>query len=498
MNFKVINSNMYQGLADTLVIGVHEGFDASVQLQNLREGISEMVKDLMEEGVFSGKDGEIQSFRLTGGEKPKCVILVGLGRKELTLERARRASAKMIRECRKLKSVIVCLYSLDLKLGENLCVKDAARAVAEGAVLADYSFEIYKSDKKGSTIKEILLVNDNKETSESLKSGLEEGRLLAEAANMARDMVNEPANTLTPAELGKRALEAGKESGFEVEVLDEDRICELGMRAFYEVAKGSQNPPRLIVMRYFGNEKNKDDIVALVGKGLTYDSGGYALKTLEGMVNMKSDMAGSAAVIGAMKAIAAMKLGVNVVGIVAACENMVSGGAYKNGDVIGSMSGKTIEIKSTDAEGRLTLADAVYYAAEKEGAAKIVDIATLTGAALVALGTTTTAVIANDDEFYGRLERAAERTGEKIWRLPGFEEYRELIKSDIADLKNSGGRFGGTITGGLFVGEFVQGKPWIHMDIAGTSGSDKDNDYICKGATGVGVRTLYELVKGMQ
>lgn len=497
MNVKVIGSSMYQGLADTLVIGVHEGFDASAQLQDMGEDILEMLKELTGEGVFSGKDGEIQSFRLLRDKMPKLVVLVGLGKDELTLEKIRRASAKMLRECRKLKSAVVCLYPAGIRLGEGMCAKEAARAVAEGVVLADYSFEVYKSDKKGSTIKEILLVNDDKEDVENLKSGLEEGMILAEAANMARDMVNEPANTLTPAELAKRAQGAGKASGFEVEIFEEDRICELGMRAFYEVAKGSENPPRLIVMRYFGNEKNRDEKIALVGKGLTYDSGGYALKTLEGMVNMKSDMAGSAAVISAMKAIAAMKLKVNVVGIVAACENMVSGGAYKNGDVIGSMAGKTIEIKSTDAEGRLTLADAVYYAVEKEGAVKVVDIATLTGAALVALGTTTTAIIANDDEFYERLEKAAERTGEKVWRLPAFDEYRELIKSDIADLKNSGGRYGGTITGGLFIGEFVQGKPWIHMDIAGTSGSDKDNDYICKGATGVGVRTLYELVKGM-
>ncbi len=497
MNFKVINSSMYQGLADTLVIGVHEGVAPSVQLKTLREDMAEMLKDMAKEGIFSGKDGEIQSFRLPGDERPKCVVLVGLGKEELVLEKIRRASAKMLRECKRLKSSVICLYPAGIKLGGNLSIKEAARAIAEGTVLADYSFEVYKTDKKGSTIEEILLVNDNKEAEESLKSGLEEGITLAEATNLARDMVNEPANTLTPAELAKRAQTAGKISGFEVEILHEDRIQELGMRAFYEVAKGSENPPRFIVMRYFGDEKNKDEKIALVGKGLTYDSGGYALKTLEGMVNMKSDMAGSAAVIGAMKAIGAMKLKVNVVGIVAACENMVSGGAYKNGDVIGSMAGKTIEIKSTDAEGRLTLADAVYYAVEKEGAAKVVDIATLTGAALVALGTTTTAVIANDDGFYGRLERAAERTGEKIWRLPAFDEYRELIKSDIADLKNSGGRFGGTITGGLFIGEFVQGKPWIHMDIAGTSGSDKDNDYICKGATGVGVRTLYELVKIM-
>lgn len=498
MDFKVIKKVQKEYTYDTLVLCVQEGFDMSAWPIEFGEDISNMAGHLLTEGIFTGKNSEVQSFRLPREANPNSVVFLGLGKEdELSLEGIRRASSKMLRECKKLKSVSIGLCPAINNLSSGICKKEAVKAAAEGALLADYSFEVYKSDKKNSTIKEILFLNSCEETAEDLSKGLEEGKILAGATAFARDLVNEPANTLTPDELANRAAEAGRESGFEVEILDEVKIQELGMKAFWEVGKGSDNPPRFIIMRYFGDQDNKDEIIGLVGKGLTYDSGGYALKTLEGMVNMKSDMAGSAAVIGAMKAIAAMKLKANVVGIVAACENMVSGGAYKNGDVIGSMAGKTIEIKSTDAEGRLTLADAVYYAVEREGVKKVVDIATLTGAALVALGITTTAVISNNDEFYGKLEKASLKTGEKLWRLPAFDEYKELIKSDIADLKNSGGRFAGTITGGLFVGEFVKDTPWLHMDIAGTSGSDKDSDYTSKGGTGVGVRTLYELVKNM-
>lgn len=498
MKFKAVSRIQCGNPVDTLVLAVHEGFDAAVELRGLDDCISKTTACLIGEGAFSGKDGELQGFRLAREDDPKNVILIGLGKEdELSGEKIRKASGRMLRECKKLKSSSVGLYTAGIKLDKKISPKEAARAVAEGAVLADYSFEVYKSEKRSSTINEIILMNACESITEDMEKGLKEGMILAEATTLARDMVNEPANIITPVELANRAEKAGIESGFSVEILDEVKIQEAGMKAFWEVGKGSDNPPRFIIMRYFGDVENKDEIIGLVGKALTYDSGGYALKSLDGMVNMKMDMAGSAAVIGAMKAIAGMKLKANVVGIAAACENMVSGGAYKNGDVIGSMAGKTIEIKSTDAEGRLTLADAVYYAVEKEGAGRIVDIATLTGAAGVALGITTTPVITNDDEFYSKLEKASQNTGEKIWKLPTFEEYRELINSDIADLKNSGGRLAGTITGGLFIGEFVKEKPWIHMDIAGTAGADKDSCYISKGATGVGVRTLYELIKNM-
>ena len=251
-------------------------------------------------------------------------------------------------------------------------------------------------------------------------------------------------------------------------------------------------------MRHFGNEDNKEEILGLVGKGLTYDSGGYSIKPTNGMDTMKSDMGGAAAVIGAMSIIAKRNLKINVVAVVAACENLINGSAYKPGEIIGSMAGKTIEVLNTDAEGRLTLADAMHYVIENEKATEVIDVATLTGAALVALGETTTAVVTNNSEFYQELKEASEYTGEKVWQLPAFDDYRKLIKSDIADLKNIGGRFAGTITAGLFIEEFVQNKPWLHLDIAGTAWTSSKSEYGIKGGTGAPVSTLYELAKKKQ
>ena len=298
-----------------------------------------------------------------------------------------------------------------------------------------------------------------------------------------------------PEVLAEEAVKAGKESGFEVEVHGLEKIKELKMEAFLNVAKGSAKEPKLIVMRYMGNPEQKGEILGLVGKGLTFDTGGYSLKPSPSMVDMKSDMGGSASVIGAMTAIAKAKLKINVVAVVASCENAISGDAYKPGDIIGSMAGKTIEIDNTDAEGRLTLIDAVTYAIEKENVTEVIDLATLTGACLVALGETTTGVITNNQDFYKELEDVSKYTGEKMWQLPAFDDYRPLYKSDVADLKNTGGRFGGTITAGMFIGEFVQDKPWLHLDIAGTAWTGKQTDLSIKGGTGAPVYTLFELAK---
>ena len=308
--------------------------------------------------------------------------------------------------------------------------------------------------------------------------------------------MNEPANIIYPETLAKEVESIGKESGFEVEVFGEEEIKSLGMEAFLTVGMGSDKKPKLIVMRYMG-DKDSEEITGLVGKGLTYDTGGYSLKPNDSMKDMKSDMGGAAAVIGTISALAKNKVKQNVIAVVAACENAISGGSYKPGDIIGSMAGKTIEVLNTDAEGRLTLADAVTYIVRKEKVTKVIDVATLTGAALVALGETTTAVVSNDDEFYDKLVKASEKTGEHFWRLPGYDEYKKMIKSDVADLKNVGGRLAGTITAGLFVGEFVEDKPWLHLDIAGTAWTATPvSEYVVKGATGAPVRTLYYLVKG--
>lgn len=488
MNFKLQGEGCIE--VEGVVVPVFE--DGT--LECLCKDVKDTINTFKEKGRFKGTKGEIYTFTKTSKDLMKEVILVGLGKKEnLDGEDIRKVYSKALRKAKELK-----LTALGVKFFtiEGLCVKRVLKGIVEGMALGDYDFNKYKNSKEQCPIKDITIMGIGKQDIEAVNNALEESLALVEATILARNLVNEPANIIYPETLAKEAKKAGENHNFQVEVFDEKEIEALGMKAFLSVARGSVNPPRLIVMRYIGNEDNKEDILGLVGKGLTYDSGGYSLKPTDGMVTMKSDMGGSAAVIGAMCAIADMNLKANVIAVVAACENMISGGAYKPGDIISSMAGKSIEVANTDAEGRLTLADAVYYAIDKEKVSKVVDVATLTGAVLVALGTTTTGVVTNNDEFYNVLQKASDISGEKIWKLPAFDEYRELIKSDVADLKNVGGRMAGTVTAGLFIEEFIKDKkPWLHLDIAGTSWSDSDKNYLSKGATGVGVRTLYYLVR---
>ncbi|MDP4176879.1 MAG: leucyl aminopeptidase [Bacillota bacterium] len=472
--------------ADTAIIPVfNETNDLKV------ESIQKLYKHFKENKKFKGRAGGILTTINISESISQDIIFVELGsREELTSESIRFSLSSAIKKAIEIKGSKVYVGSI---IDEKLMLEDIIKSVVEGIGLGAYKFDKYKTENKDNINLEVSLEND--ENSSLIKEYISEALLLVQTTNLARDLVNEPSNVIYPETLSQAAAQAGKKYGFQVEVFDEAEINGFGMKSFLSVAKGSENPPKLIVMRYFGDEANKEDILGYVGKGLTYDSGGYSLKPTTSMDTMKSDMGGAAAVIGSISAIAERNLKVNVIGVIATCENLISGRAYKPGDIIGSMSGKSIEVLNTDAEGRLTLADAVHYIIEKEKASKVVDIATLTGAALVALGITTTAVITNNDEFYKKLETASLITGEKIWKLPSFDDYKKLIKSDIADLKNTAGRNAGTITAGLFIGEFVQNKPWLHLDIAGTSWAEKDNSYYSKGGTGVGVRTLYYLAK---
>ena len=459
--------------------------------------VASKVKFALSSDDFKGKNGQLQSINLFRDQCPRNIILIGLGTKEaFTLDKLRKNIAKAVKESVKLKS-----KSMDLNI-ETLCslmnLEETTRTICEAVVMADYKFDKYKSDKKASTLEEFNIIYTEENQVENIHKGINEGTVLGQANLLARFLCNEPSNVLGPVELAIEAKKAGEESGFEVEVFDEASIKELKMEAFLAVSRASAKPPTLIVMRYHGNPENKEEIIGLVGKGLTYDSGGLSIKPTASMVSMKSDMGGAAAVIGAMTALSKLKAKANVVAVIAACENMIDGNGYRPGDIIGSMGGKTIEVLNTDAEGRLTLVDAVHYIIEKEHATKVVDIATLTGAVLSALGITATGVLSNNDFFYNRLEQASKICDEKVWRLPTFEDYKELIKSDVADLKNSGGPRAGTIGAGLFIGEFVQEKPWLHLDIAGTSWSEKDSDYESKGATGAGARLLYHLVKQLE
>ena len=453
----------------------------------LPEELAEAAEKFLQTREFEGKPGTAATLRLPG-KTTQNLVLTGMGKEEeFTAEKARRNLAAGVREVFKLKTedLDICFGCF----GNKIADADLGLAIAETALLTAYKFDTYISEKKPSQLESICLVGAEADVIKYL----EQGQLLARATLLARRLVNEPANVMTPAQLAGEAEDAGKHYGFKVSIYGDDKISALGMKAFAAVARASEQRPRLIVMRYNGKPASKE-ILGLVGKGLTYDSGGLSIKPTAGMSYMKCDMGGAASVIGAMSAIATSKLKLNVVAVVAACENLISGSSYKPGDIIGSMSGKTIEVLNTDAEGRLTLADAVHYTIEEEKATRIVDVATLTGAAVVALGKITTAVVTNDDNLYAKLEQAAEKAGERVWRLPGDEEYKEDIKSEVADLKNIGQPgSAGTIAGALFVGSFTGDVPWLHLDIAGTAWTEKEKHYQSKGGTGVAVRTLFHL-----
>lgn len=475
MNIQVISNKKYLEENELSVFFVYE--DNSVDLKN--EILNAFLKD------FEAKYSNIDICKVFTEGKLIDLMLVGLGKKdEVSIDDIRNLGGNISKKLKKSNIKEINFFNIkdDLNYRE-------IEALVEGIKLGEYTFDKYKSEKKESVDKNINLNLD-----ESYNDYIKQGELLAEIALISRNLVNEPSNVIYPETLANEVINLGKKYGFETEVYGKEDIEKLGMEAFLAVAKGSDKEPRLIVMKYNG-DKESNEILGLVGKGLTYDSGGYSIKPTNSMVDMKTDMGGAAAVIGAMCGISKSKLNKNVIAVVAACENLISGHAYKPGDIINSMGKKTIEILNTDAEGRLTLVDAVYYAINSEKVTKIVDIATLTGAAIVALGTVATPIISNNDEFYNKLDEAASLSDEKIWRMPVFEEFKKVLKGKEADLNNSPGRDGGCITAGLFIGEFVGDTPWIHMDIAGTSVSSKDFGYKSKGSTGEGARTLYNLAK---
>jgi len=371
---------------------------------------------------------------------------------------------------------------------------DTVRAVAEGATLGLYTFRQYitRQDPDTGEMKQVLLLGKNRR---KMTEAIEEGIIVAEAVNWARDLVNEPGNHLTPTLLAERATTRAGTYGLTVEVLDRDRIAELGMGGLIGVSQGSAQPPRFIILSYKGRSSDAVDI-ALVGKGITFDAGGISLKPSANMDDMKGDMAGAASVLATVIAAARLKLAVNVTALAPATENLPSGSALKPGDIITAMNGKTMEILNTDAEGRLILADALSYAV-KMGARKIVDVATLTGACQVALGNLTTGAFSNNQAFVNSVLSASKAVEEYTWEMPMFPEYGEVMKSKIADVKNTGDRYAGAITAAKFLENFVGRKPWVHLDIAGTSDTDKDKGRLVKGATGVPVRTLVKLLQTM-
>jgi leucyl aminopeptidase len=375
--------------------------------------------------------------------------------------------------------------------------EDAVRSIVEGAFIADFDPDTYRSERKDQSMKDVTIVVSPGSDTAKPQRAIDQARIMGESQNFTRELVNEPSNRLTPTVFADRAKKMCDSVGLKCELFGPGKIKELKMGAFWSVAQGSDEEPRLIVMRYEPQGAPEKPVLGLIGKGITFDTGGISIKPADGMEKMKYDMAGGAAMIGAMRAIALLKPKIKVISIVCATENMPSGKAQKPGDVQIAMSGKAIEIINTDAEGRLVLADGLHYA-RTLGCTHLIDAATLTGACVVALGGVNAGVFANNEDAYQHFTRALERTGEKFWRLPLDPEYLDMIRSSIADIMNTGGRWGGASTAGAFLQEFVEDTPWLHLDIAVTAWVEENKNWIAKGPSGIAVRSLVEWVKSYE
>ena len=473
--------------ADALVVGLYaEEPKLRDVVARLDKAIGGQLADVMAAERFQAKPAQV-TYVHTGGKLPaRRLIVVGLGKRaDLTLETVRRAASAGLRRARDLGARVVAVETL----GDRLPTAARAHAVTEGAILGSYVFDRYKREKSEKRVEELRVVEPDGRRRREATEGARTGEIFAEATCLARDLVNSPANDVHPTYLAKTATEIAKEARLAVKVLDRAECEKLGMGAFLGVAAGSEQPPKFIHLSYTPTGKRRRR-VAVIGKGITFDSGGLDLKPAEGMLRMKDDMSGAAAVLAIMRALPALKPPFEVHGLVAATENMPSGSAVRPGDVLRAMNGTTIEVGNTDAEGRLTLADAICYASEKIGADEIIDMATLTGACVVALGPLCSGLMSNDQALADRLLEAAQQAGERVWQLPLIDEYRENLKSDVADMNNVGPRGGGAITAGLFLKEFAGERPWAHFDIAGPAFVEKDVPLGPKGATGAAVRTI--------
>ncbi len=448
-----------------------------------------VANDLLASGEVSGKALETNLMHRPVTLMAKRLLLVSGGNaKKFSSYDLRRAAGTAVRT---LKSRGI--RSFTFVAPPTVPADEAVRAIVEGAHVGNFDSDYYRSDRKDQKIDAITVVCGGDQV--ALEKTAAEAQIIGESQNFVRDLVNEPSNRMTPTILAERAKKMSAEVGLKCDVYGADKIKDLKMGAFWGVAQGSDEPPALIVMRYEPAGAPEKPVLGLVGKGITFDTGGISIKPADGMEKMKYDMAGGATMIGAMRAIALLKPKVKVIGIVCATENMPSGKAQKPGDVQIAMSGKSIEIINTDAEGRLVLADGLYYARQL-GCTHLVDAATLTGAVVVALGYTNAGVFTNDDGMYERFHAANGKAGEKMWRMPLDDEYREHIRSSIADIVNSGGRWGGAITAAMFLKEFAEDTPWIHLDIAGTAWMEEQKPWIAKGPSGIALRSLIEFVKG--
>jgi len=492
MQIKVASGDISAFKADAIIVNLFEGVSVpGGGTGAVDDAMAGAITDLIAAGDIRGKLGEMTLIHSMGRIPAPRVVVVGLGKSpEFNVDKVRTLSGDLSRFLRRHRVKDAAVITHGAGVG-GLGAEECAAAIAEGTIMGLYRFLRHKKRPEDEfEVASLTLVEHDGAKLAMLERGAERGKIMAEAANFCRDLANEPSNFLTPVEMADRAKALAAETGLQFEVYGPDWMREKGMGGVLGVAAGSVQEPRFIVLRYNGAGDAKP--LALVGKGITFDTGGISIKPAANMEEMKGDMSGGASVIAAMGAIARLRPRANVIGIVPATENMPGGSAIKPGDVLNTMSGKTIEVINTDAEGRLILSDGLAYARE-QGVTAIVDIATLTGAISVALGNVAMGAMTNNAPLLERVKAAAAAAGEKVWELPMYDEYKDQIKSDVADMKNTGGRGAGSITAAMLLREFVDDTPWVHLDIAGVDNYDRDKGVIVKGASGIPVRTLVNL-----
>jgi leucyl aminopeptidase len=464
-------------------------------LRTIDDKLTGAFSHLLETGDFEGKHNQTAVLYPQGRLGCERIVLVGLGkRNELTIERLRCAYGSVGRRLRELKVKSITIEAFDTNY-PAVKLQESSQAMVEGIVLSNYSLALYKTeDENGQiTLEKLTFLKERRKGIGEINRGAETGEVSSWATNFARDLANQPGNRLTPTRMAGEASKLAEKNGFKCTVLSGPEIKKLKLDAFLAVAAGSKEPPKLIILEY-RHPQRKAKALALVGKGITFDAGGLSLKSTENMLEMKGDMMGGAVVLSAMAACAKLKLPLYLVGIIPATENLPSGSALKVGDIITSHSGKTIEVLNTDAEGRLILADGLSYARSFDPDA-IIDVATLTGSIKIALGTLCAGLFGNHTGLKRRMIQAGETSGERVWEMPLWDEYRDSLKSDLADIKNVGGRPGGSILAAKFLQTFVGDLPWIHLDIANVDHRDKDDSYHTKGATGFGARLLLQFLR---
>ena len=497
MKFKVKVGDVLSEPVDALIVGICEkGRELSPIAQEINRLLGGVIDRVLKRKGFTGKSEQVEVINSGGVIPAAYIFLCGLGKEEkIGPEQIRQAIGKVSLRARDmgLKTLATTTSVYSYKSGGNSS-DEVARAIAEGAGLAVYKFSKYKVKENNNAkyIDEIRLVEETRIKATEVEKGLSTGRIISESVNFARDLINHPANDMTPAILADTAKKMAKGNRIKCTILSTPGIKQLGMGAFLGVAKGSQEPPKFIILEYKGGKRGEKPIV-VVGKSITFDSGGISLKPAEGMGRMKYDMSGGAITLAVLRAASMLHIPLNIVGLLPAAENMPSGTASRPGDILRSMSGRTIEIISTDAEGRLALADALFYATRYKPKC-ILDIATLTGACAIALGNHAIGMLGNDKALKERMEKAAEYVWERVWEMPLWDDYFEQIKSPVADMKNSGGREGGVMTAAIFLSKFIEDYPWVHLDIASVEWNDKERPYIPVGGTAIGARLLIQFL----